>query len=113
MKYIALIRGVNVGGKSTVKMSELKEAFESAGFTQVLTYINSGNVIFESDQKDIKKIADEIDFLLDDKFFSIKIVVLSCEDLKKYLKIFQKVGKQKICESILHLLNHQQNQKML
>ncbi len=48
MKYIALLRGVNVGGKNIVSMSALKVAFEQAGAGNVQTYINSGNVLFES-----------------------------------------------------------------
>lgn len=45
-KYIALLRGINVGGKNKVPMSLLKTAFEDAGLMEVSTYINSGNVIF-------------------------------------------------------------------
>ena len=48
MKFIALLRGVNVGGNNIIKMSELKVAFEQQGFFNVSTYINSGNIIFES-----------------------------------------------------------------
>jgi len=55
-KYIALLRGINVGGKNTVKMADLKAAFEQRGFQNVTTYINSGNVLFDSDlgEKDVK-----------------------------------------------------------
>ena len=48
MKFIALLRGINVGGNNKVSMSELKVIFEQAGMQNVSTYINSGNVIFES-----------------------------------------------------------------
>ena len=48
MVYVALLRGINVGGKNKVGMKELKAAFEEAGMTSVRTYINSGNVIFSS-----------------------------------------------------------------
>jgi uncharacterized protein (DUF1697 family) len=48
-KYIALLRGVNVGGKNKISMSELKTAFEEGGFADIRTYINSGNVIFSCD----------------------------------------------------------------
>lgn len=47
--YIALLRGINVGGNNKVSMPELKAAFEKQGFKNILTYINSGNVIFDSD----------------------------------------------------------------
>jgi uncharacterized protein (DUF1697 family) len=47
--YIALLRGINVGGKNMIKMSELKIMFETMGFGKVQTYINSGNVLFISE----------------------------------------------------------------
>lgn len=48
MIYVALLRGINVGGKNKIGMKELKAAFEEAGMASVRTYINSGNVIFSS-----------------------------------------------------------------
>jgi uncharacterized protein (DUF1697 family) len=48
-RYAALLRGVNVGGKNKIPMPELKVLFEKQGFKNVLTYINSGNIIFDSD----------------------------------------------------------------
>jgi uncharacterized protein (DUF1697 family) len=48
-KYIALLRGVNVGGNNKIVMSELKAAFLRIGFADVSTYINSGNIIFDSE----------------------------------------------------------------
>jgi uncharacterized protein (DUF1697 family) len=52
LKYIALLRGVNIGGNNKIIMAELKTAFERQGFHDVFTYINSGNVIFKSDIAD-------------------------------------------------------------
>jgi uncharacterized protein (DUF1697 family) len=46
--YVALLRGINVGGKNLIKMSELKGCFEAGGFKDVVTYIQSGNVLFRS-----------------------------------------------------------------
>lgn len=54
MRYVALPRGINVTGSNMIKMTELKAAFESLGFDNVVTYINSGNVAF-----DVKKAAEE------------------------------------------------------
>jgi uncharacterized protein (DUF1697 family) len=48
--YIALLRGINVGGKNMIKMADLKRTLEAMGAGQVQTYIQSGNVLFESDQ---------------------------------------------------------------
>jgi uncharacterized protein (DUF1697 family) len=47
-RYIALLRGVNIGGRNKISMQELKTAFENHGFQNVLTYINSGNILFDS-----------------------------------------------------------------
>jgi uncharacterized protein (DUF1697 family) len=58
MKYVALLRGVNVGGKGKVDMTELKAVFERAGMASVKTYINSGNVVFSSDTQDDTRLAD-------------------------------------------------------
>jgi uncharacterized protein (DUF1697 family) len=52
--YVALLRGVNVGGNAIVKMKDVKAAFEDAGLRHVETYINSGNIIFESAKKDVR-----------------------------------------------------------
>jgi uncharacterized protein (DUF1697 family) len=52
MKYVALLRGINVGGHAIIKMADLKHIFESLGLEDVQTYIQSGNVIFQSAEND-------------------------------------------------------------
>lgn len=59
-RYLALLRGVNVGGKGILKMSDLKVAIEQAGFKNVQTYINSGNVLFTTTTADTHKLAQDI-----------------------------------------------------
>ena len=54
MRYIALLRGINVGGNTIIRMTDLKELFGSLGFEDVATYINSGNVAF-----DVKKTPED------------------------------------------------------
>ena len=51
-RYIALLRGINVGGHRKIKMVELKALFERLGFTDVVTYIQSGNVVFTAQDSD-------------------------------------------------------------
>lgn len=61
--YIAFLRGINVGGKNIIKMTDLKQVFESMGVWEVQTYIQSGNVIFKSNEEEsylCKKIEYEI-----------------------------------------------------
>ncbi|QIK70617.1 DUF1697 domain-containing protein [Erysipelothrix sp. HDW6C] len=55
MRHIALLRGINVGGKNKVPMDFLKSLCESLGYTQIKTYINSGNIIFDTDDSDASK----------------------------------------------------------
>ena len=51
-QYVALLRGINVGGNNLIKMADLKACFEAQGFGNVATYIQSGNVLFTSDDTD-------------------------------------------------------------
>ena len=89
MKYVALLRGINVGGNTLVKMSELKEVFEKIGFTDVRTYINSGNVLFESVEKNDKKLTDKLESLLTKTFnYNIRVVVKSHDQLKQIISNF-------------------------
>jgi uncharacterized protein (DUF1697 family) len=48
MRYVALLRGINVGGNTMIKMEELRKAFEALGFERVVSYINSGNLAFDT-----------------------------------------------------------------
>lgn len=83
MKYVALLRGINVGGNNSVKMTELKKCFEELGHTNVVTYINSGNVIFDCEEKDQKVLIKKIEKGLVDTFdLPLKVVVVSHKQLK-------------------------------
>ncbi len=84
--YVALLRGINVGGKNKVAMSLLREYFSEAGFTNVRTYINSGNVIFESDISDKLKLIQICNNLMIEKFsLSVPVTVISAEELANAL----------------------------
>lgn len=86
-KYIALLRGINVGGNKKVSMAKLKELFQNLGFHNVSTYINSGNVMFESDEKSDKKLVSIIEAGLIKHFgFEIPIVVRSVDEIRMIAK---------------------------
>ena len=55
-RYIALLRGINISGKNKIPMAELKKGFETIAYGEVRTYLNSGNVIFSSDEDNIRKL---------------------------------------------------------
>lgn len=59
--YVALLRGINVGKKAKIDMKALKTIVEQAGFTQVKTYINSGNVLFKSDESMLSAIKAKLE----------------------------------------------------
>ena len=60
MRYIALLRGINISGKNKISMPELKTALGEKGFADVKTYLNSGNVVFSDDEPDTVKLAERI-----------------------------------------------------
>jgi uncharacterized protein (DUF1697 family) len=70
-QYVALLRGINVGGNNPIKMSELKACFEAQDFHNVASYINSGNVLFESTERSVAKLAARIEEALE-KIFGYK-----------------------------------------
>lgn len=58
MRYIALLRGINVGGANKISMADLRSVFEDAGMSKVSTYINSGNVLFSADIEDRDRLVE-------------------------------------------------------
>jgi uncharacterized protein (DUF1697 family) len=80
--YIAILRGINVSGKNKIQMKELKELFENLGFSDITTYIQSGNVIFRADAKmSDKKIAAEIEKSIREKFgYEVPVIVRTKEE---------------------------------
>ena len=89
--FVALLRGVNVGGNNIISMRELKESFEGIGFTDVSTYINSGNVIFTSKEADARKLEAKIEkMLLKDFELDSKVVVRSFGEMDQLVKSLPK-----------------------
>lgn len=84
-RYVALLRGINVGGNNIIKMLELKACFEDAGFNNVLTYIQSGNVIFDSDEKK-NELEDIVEKLLSKTFnYKSTVMIRSLTEIKKVI----------------------------
>src|SRR3954447_350211 len=91
MRYVALLRGVNVGGKTLIKMADLKTCFEELGFDDVSTYIASGNVLFGTSDKDATKLERNIERAIEARFeLPVKIVVL---DRATYARIVKAIPK--------------------
>lgn len=80
MQYIILLRGINVGGRR-IKMAELRACFQEAGYPDVATVLQTGNVILESN-KDPDKLKQETEKLLEQTFdYPVKVLALTTEQL--------------------------------
>ena len=76
--YVAFLRGINVGGNGLIKMTELQDCFTQAGFADVRTYIQSGNVIFKSNPADQADLTIQISALIHKRFnLSVAVAVFS------------------------------------
>lgn len=83
--YIALLRGINVGGKNTVKMEALRQMFEQLDFACVQTYIQSGNVIFKSTE-DTKAVRQRIEQAFEQVFgFAVPVLVRTLEEVEELI----------------------------
>ena len=80
--FVALLRGVNVGGRNLVAMSEVSATFEGAGYANVATYGQSGNVLFGSDHAGGPALETQIENMLEERFdLPIVVVIRSHEQL--------------------------------
>jgi uncharacterized protein (DUF1697 family) len=82
--YIALLRGINVGGKNILPMKELAGLLESLGLSQVTTYLASGNVVFRGPASDVEELAAEIKEAIGRRFgFMPQLLIRSLQDLQE------------------------------
>lgn len=85
--YIALLRGINVSGQKKIKMADLKTMFVKIGFKDVVTYIQSGNVIFRSDEKSIQGLEGKIKDGITEKFgFDVPVLVKTKAEIEEILQ---------------------------
>ena len=87
MKYAALLRGINVGGKNMIKMETLRGTFAVLGFENVKSYINSGNLVFETAKTDDGRLAKKIqDAIQKDFGFDISVMVRPMAEIEDVIK---------------------------
>lgn len=87
MKYITLLRGINVSGKNKISMNELKTELQKYKYQNISTYLNSGNIIFESDIDHKESIMQDIYKILKNKFnLDIPVFIMTSFDLEDILK---------------------------
>ncbi len=102
--YVALLRGINVGGRTIVRMERLREAFAALGLENVSTYINSGNVIFKSPTVSRATLSKRIEEKISYEFgFPIPVVVRKSEELVNILASNPFLKEKEIDQSKLHV----------
>lgn len=108
--YIALLRGINVSGRNKIKMSDLTTLLLKSEFKNVSTYIQSGNIIFESNEADRDKIETKISTIIYENYnYSIKTLVVTLEELTKiynsnpFLKQHSEMDISKLHVTLLNL----------
>ncbi len=85
--FVSLFRGINVGGHHQIRMDELKELHESLGFKDVLPYIQSGNVVFTSDDADMARLRRHIEDGFENKFgFHVEVFVRNSAELRAIIE---------------------------
>ena len=85
-RYVALLRGINVSGKNKIVMSELKQEFAEHGFSEITTYLNSGNVVFSSTIDDKDVLSNKIMVMIKERFaLDIPVLVVLQEELEELL----------------------------
>jgi len=85
-KFISILRGINVSGQKKILMADLKAMYKALGFSSVITYIQSGNVIFETDIDDAKQLATMIkNQIKKQTSFDVPIIIRSHKQIKSII----------------------------
>jgi uncharacterized protein (DUF1697 family) len=111
--FIALLKGINVGGHKKVPMIALRELLKELGYQDIQTYIQSGNVIFKTEERNIQKIEDTISTSVKKHFgFEVSVLVKTREDLKRIFEASPFPEEQKKA-SYFMMLNHKPEQVLI
>jgi len=103
--YVAILRGINVSGKNTILMADLKVLFEHLNFENVNTYIQSGNVTFKSGEKIAEsEIAKRIENAIHETFdLKVPVIVFTADELKATIESNPFVSERNIDKDKLHV----------
>ena len=85
--YISMLRGINVSGQKQVRMADLKKLYESLSLANVQTYVQSGNVVFDSSEQDAAKLRRAIEAQIEKTFgFSVPVLMRSADDFQRVIE---------------------------
>lgn len=86
--YISILRGINVGGQKIIRMNDLRKLYENLGFYNIVTYVQSGNIVFTEDEKisETGKLEQKISHQIEKEFgFEVPVIILSTDQLKQII----------------------------
>lgn len=84
--YISILRGINVSGQKLIKMDTLREMYKNLGFENVTTYVQSGNVVFRSEDIEIEKLEKRIIRQIEKVFgFDVPVIILTFDHLQQVI----------------------------
>lgn len=87
LTYISILRGINVSGQKLIKMDDLRKLYETLGFQNVTTYVQSGNVVFCGDEASLTDLEDKIKQQIQEDFgFEVPVMVLTIDKLKQIIE---------------------------
>lgn len=103
--YIAMLRGINVGGHKRIKMDQLRASFEELRFEHVSTYIQSGNVVFKTRKTSTSVLSSSIEKqILNDFGFAVSVITRSSDEIAKAIELNPFVKERGIATEKLHVM---------
>jgi uncharacterized protein (DUF1697 family) len=86
-RYVALLRGINVGGRQKVAMADLRKLLDGLGYTEVKTHLQSGNAVFSSSKRSAEKIAGEIEAAITAQLgLTVRVLVRTAAELRAVIE---------------------------
>lgn len=111
--YISILRGINVSGQKPVRMADLKSLYESLGFGNVETYVQSGNVVFDSEEIDSEILTKSIEGQIEKTFeFAVPVLVHSADDFLRVIKNHPFKEEEPVRVLVTFLYQHPEQSKL-
>ena len=111
--YISMLRGINVSGQKKIRMAELKSLYESLSLTKVETYVQSGNVVFDSKEQDAIKLRDSIESQIETAFgFSVPVLIRTGDEFKRIIESHPFAGEEAVRVLVTFLYDRPENSKL-
>ena len=110
--YISMLRGINVSGQKKIRMADLKSLYKSQGLAEVQTYVQSGNVVFDSEEQDIAKLRKSIETQIEKAYgFSVPLLIRSSDDFRRIIESHPFAGEEPVRVLVTFLYEHPEGSK--